>query len=86
MRGTRRDGQSHLLRGVVIFGVEGDQAIWARFYLEPVETGGPDADEAVRLTLTRSGPEGNEDRPLTEGPAAAPLPSQGHPDAAETRS
>lgn len=48
MRGTRLDGSPHLMRGVVIFGVEGDQAAWARFYLEPVQEGGPGIDETVR--------------------------------------
>jgi ketosteroid isomerase-like protein len=48
MRGTRRDGTPHLMRGVVIFGVERDLATWARFYLERVEEGGPGIDEAVR--------------------------------------
>ena len=51
MRGTRRDGSPHLKRGVVIFGVEGDEAIWARFYLEPVQDGGENADEAVRRAV-----------------------------------
>jgi ketosteroid isomerase-like protein len=39
MRGTRPDGAEHLMRGVIIFGVEGEQATWARFYLEPVDPG-----------------------------------------------
>jgi ketosteroid isomerase-like protein len=39
MRGTRRDGAEHLMRGVVIFGIESELAKWARFYLEPVEPG-----------------------------------------------
>jgi hypothetical protein len=52
MRGIRRDGVAHLMRGVVIFGVEGDQATWARFYLEPVDTGAGDVNQAVRETLT----------------------------------
>lgn len=71
MRGTRRDGAPHLLRGVVIFGVEDSEATWARFYLEPVEVGGPDADEAVRQTLTRSGPEGSPESAGATGPDAA---------------
>ena len=41
------------MRGVVIFGVEGDVATWARFYLEPVEEGGGDADEAIRRAVSR---------------------------------
>jgi hypothetical protein len=51
MRGTRRDGSPHLMRGVVVFGVEGREATWARFYLEPVEEGGGGVDEAVRRTV-----------------------------------
>jgi ketosteroid isomerase-like protein len=51
MRGTRRDGSPHHMRGVVIFGVDGDEAIWARFYLEPVQDGGENADEAVRRAV-----------------------------------
>ena len=45
MRGTRRDGVAHLMRGVVIFGVTGAEIAAARFYLEPVDvdTGGVDA-------------------------------------------
>jgi SnoaL-like polyketide cyclase. len=38
-RGTRRDGTPHLMRGVIIFGVEDDAIAWARFYLEPVQQG-----------------------------------------------
>jgi ketosteroid isomerase-like protein len=48
MRGTRRDGSPHLMRGVVIFGVQAAQAAWARFYLEPVEAAGEGVDAAVR--------------------------------------
>jgi ketosteroid isomerase-like protein len=51
MRGTRRVGRPHLMRGVVIFGVRGGEATWARFYLEPVEQDGGDVNEAVRTTL-----------------------------------
>ena len=45
MSGTRRDGAPHLMRGVIIFGVEAGKARSARFYLEPVEgtSGGVDA-------------------------------------------
>ena len=51
MRGTRRDGSAHLMRGVVIFGVENDRARWARFYLEPVESDNGDVNDAVRRTV-----------------------------------
>ena len=51
MRGTRRDGSPHLMRGVVIFGVDQGQASWARFYLEPVQEGGGGVDEALHRTV-----------------------------------
>ena len=51
MRGTRRDGQLHLMRGVIIFGVNDDRATWARFYLEPAELDDKDADAAVRAIV-----------------------------------
>lgn len=53
MHGVRRDGVPHLMRGVVIFGVEGDEASWARFYLEPVDPGTSDVNDAVRQSLNR---------------------------------
>jgi ketosteroid isomerase-like protein len=52
MRGIRLDGSPHLMRGVILFGVDQGQVAWARFYLEPVQdddTGGIDA--AVRAHL-----------------------------------
>lgn len=51
-RGTRLDGSTHLMRGVVIFGIEDRCAAWARLYLEPVRGDDGDADEAVRRSLT----------------------------------
>jgi len=67
MSGTRRDGTTHLMRGVIVFGVRSDggdaagadlpRAAWARFHLEPVED--PAAD---------SGPPG----PGTGASGAAP--------------
>ena len=48
MRGTKPDGSLHLMRGVVIFGIQDDVIIWARFYLEPVDRGTEDIDVAVR--------------------------------------
>ena len=47
-RGTRRDGTKHLMRGVIIFGVAGGLAAWARLYLEPVQENAGTVDEAVR--------------------------------------
>jgi ketosteroid isomerase-like protein len=58
MRGTRRDGSPHVMRGVIIFGVEEGRASWARFYLEPVEEGGGDVNAAVRRAVVReAGPQ-----------------------------
>ena len=51
MRGTRRDGSPHLMRGTVIFGVVDDRADWARFYLEPVDTSTSGVDEAVAAAV-----------------------------------
>jgi ketosteroid isomerase-like protein len=51
MRGTRRDGARHLMRGVSIFGIGGDQFTSVRFYLEPVEDGGAAVDAAVRKAV-----------------------------------
>lgn len=54
-RGTRPDGSPHLMRGVVIFGVRGGTASWARFYLEPVQADGDNADAAVRRHFAPGG-------------------------------
>ena len=51
MRGTHRDGFPHVMRGVVIFGVESGEFTWARFYLEPVEEAGGDVNDAVRRAV-----------------------------------
>jgi len=48
MTGTRGEGTAVQMVGVVVFGVQDGQFSWARFYLEPVQAGGPDADLAVR--------------------------------------
>jgi ketosteroid isomerase-like protein len=51
MRGTRRDGARHLMRGISIFGIGDDNFTSVRFYLEPVENGGPAVDAAVRMAV-----------------------------------
>lgn len=53
MTGARRDGSAHLMRGVVIFGVRGGVARWARFYLEPVDQSSGTVDDAVRAQVVR---------------------------------
>ena len=51
MTGTRPDGSTLQVAGVIIFGVAGGQFTWARFYLEPVQAGGPDAGQALRQRI-----------------------------------
>ena len=53
MTGTRRDGTAHHLCGVVVFGVGGGVARWARFYLEPVDEGAGGVADAVREQVVR---------------------------------
>ena len=45
--GTRRDGQPHLMRGVIRFHVADGLIDGARFYLEPVVEGGPGLDAVI---------------------------------------
>jgi ketosteroid isomerase-like protein len=56
MRGTRKDGAEHLMRGVILFTVAGEQASAVRFYLEPVDADSRDADAAIADLLSRSRP------------------------------
>jgi len=51
MSGTRADGAPFLMRGVVIFGVDGDTIRSARFYLEPVEDTSGDVDVHTRRVV-----------------------------------
>lgn len=48
MSGTRRDGATHLMRGVFIFGVSGGLIQWGRMFFEPLDEADVDADAAVR--------------------------------------
>ncbi|MFF1571145.1 nuclear transport factor 2 family protein [Leifsonia sp. NPDC058292] len=48
MSGTRLDGTLHRMRGVIIFRLEGERAVSARFYLEPVDESESTVDEAVQ--------------------------------------
>jgi hypothetical protein len=47
MGGTRPDGVAQRLRGVIIFGVAGDEFAWSRFYLEPVDDAEVGAGAAI---------------------------------------
>ncbi|MBA2418778.1 MAG: nuclear transport factor 2 family protein [Nocardioidaceae bacterium] len=51
MAGTTQEGGAHLMRGVIVFGVSGQRASWARFYLEPVVVDDIGADDAVRRQI-----------------------------------
>ena len=51
MRGTRRDGSAHLMRGVIVFTVGQGRATRARFYLEPVDDSPSGVGAAVRATV-----------------------------------
>ena len=68
MRGTRLDGSRHLMRGVIIFGVDHGQAEWARFYLEPVQEGGADIDQTVQAQV---GVGSDDAQAITPGAALA---------------
>jgi ketosteroid isomerase-like protein len=48
MAGTRADGSTHRMAGVMIFGVRGAEIASARFYLEPLDEDGGGVDDAVR--------------------------------------
>jgi len=51
MKGNRRDGVAVHLAGVQVFTVRDGLVRECRFYLEPVDAGGVDADEAVRQAV-----------------------------------
>ncbi|GAB3547407.1 hypothetical protein GCM10027404_09400 [Arthrobacter tumbae] len=52
-RGTGRDGNAHLLRGVVIFTVGTETITGARFFLEPVDDDAQDVTAALTYLLDR---------------------------------
>jgi hypothetical protein len=47
-RGTHQDGSLLDMAGVIVGGVQDGRLVWARLYVEPVESGGAGIDEAVR--------------------------------------
>ncbi|MGY1618667.1 nuclear transport factor 2 family protein [Geodermatophilus sp. SYSU D00691] len=55
MSGTRPDGAPFLMRGVVIFVLDGDTIRSARFYLEPVEHTSGDVDVHTRRVVGAPG-------------------------------
>lgn len=56
MSGTRRDGTAHLMRGIIVFGLEEGRAASARFYLEPVDEEDMSVDDAVRAQVHSGNP------------------------------
>ena len=48
--GIHTDGSPFAMRGVTVTGVEDNQIVWARLYVEPVERDGADIDQMVRDT------------------------------------
>jgi ketosteroid isomerase-like protein len=50
-RGTHEDGSPLEMAGVIVCGVQDGRVVWARLYVEPVESGGEGIDAAVR-TMT----------------------------------
>ena len=55
MSGTRLDGTRHHMRGVIVFTVEGERAVAARFYLEPVDDAPSTVDQAVAAQVHADG-------------------------------
>ena len=56
--GTRQDGSSLDVAGVVVCGVEDGRMAWARLYMEPVDATATGIDAAIReMTTGSSGPE-----------------------------
>ncbi|MFL6167326.1 MAG: hypothetical protein ACJ710_13670 [Ornithinibacter sp.] len=56
MRGTRRDHAPHLMRGVMIFSLEGERASSCTFYLEPVDAEDQTADAFVATVTAGRAP------------------------------
>jgi ketosteroid isomerase-like protein len=54
MSGIRRDGTTHLMRGVIVFQVGSGLMSSARFYLEPVDTEDLSVDQAVASVIGAS--------------------------------
>ncbi|WP_345761201.1 nuclear transport factor 2 family protein [Diaminobutyricibacter sp. McL0608] len=53
--GTRRDGSTHLMRGVIVFTIGDDVITEARFYLEPVSVADVGIDETIARVTHASG-------------------------------
>lgn len=56
IRGTRLDHSVHLLRGIIVFELDGPRASSARFYLEPVDQTSSSVADAVRDQVRSGAP------------------------------
>jgi ketosteroid isomerase-like protein len=63
LSGTRADGTPQTMVGVTIFRVVEGEAVWARFYLEPVDPADLDVNGAVRQTMASPAPSHVDGRP-----------------------
>lgn len=53
--GTHVDGAPFEMRGVTVLGIEDEQVVWGRLYMEPVDHAEADIDEMVRTTYRPPG-------------------------------
>lgn len=56
--GTHTNGNPFEMRGVTIFGVQDNQIVWGRLYMEPVEQTGAGIDAQMQRWAQGSPPEG----------------------------
>ena len=54
-RGAHSDGSPFGMQGVIVAGVQNDQIVWGRLYMEPIDRGGTTIDEMVQETYRPSG-------------------------------
>ena len=56
--GRRRDGTPLDMRGVTLFGVQDDQIVWGRLYMEETEATGADIDATMQDLTGHAAPSG----------------------------
>ena len=49
-QGTYTDGSPFAMQGVIIVGVQRNEIVWGRLYMEPIERNGANIDEMVQET------------------------------------
>jgi SnoaL-like protein len=50
-QGTRQNKTTLQMRGVILFGINGNEIIWGRLYMEPVQTQGEGIDASVSKVM-----------------------------------